>query len=307
VGVTGPAILGLGSAALLYAVAETEWFALRRETVPCLAPGQKPLRLLHISDLHLPPHRRREAEWLSRLADTQPDLVVATGDFLAHPDSVATVMAALGPLLNLPGVFVFGSHDYFRPIPKNPLRYLIGPRKTDLPRTPNLPWRELSAALTHEGWRDLSNTRTRLSVQGRLIDARGVDDPHIARDDYRRIGGPFDPSATLRLGLTHSPYRRIVESMAADGADLVLAGHTHGGQLRIPGWGALVSNCDLPPGQSRGLSSYRPGTWLHVSAGVGTSPYAPIRFACRPEATLLTLNPTPRERGAAGSDREAGA
>jgi predicted MPP superfamily phosphohydrolase len=80
--------------------------------------------------------------------------------------------------------------------------------------------------------------------------------------------------------------------MVADGFDLVLAGHTHGGQLCVPLRGALVTNCDLPRRQAKGLSSWSAGgrtAALHVSAGLGTSPYAPVRFACAPEATLLTL------------------
>jgi predicted MPP superfamily phosphohydrolase len=76
--------------------------------------------------------------------------------------------------------------------------------------------------------------------------------------------------------------------MAADQVDLILAGHTHGGQLCVPGFGALVTNCDLPTGQAKGLSAVA-GVPMHVSAGLGTSPFTPIRFACRPEATLLTL------------------
>jgi predicted MPP superfamily phosphohydrolase len=56
----------------------------------------------------------------------------------------------------------------------------------------------------------------------------------------------------------------------------------------VPLYGALVTNCGLDRGRARGLSRYD-GTWLHVSAGLGTSPYAPVRFACPPEATLLTL------------------
>jgi predicted MPP superfamily phosphohydrolase len=86
--------------------------------------------------------------------------------------------------------------------------------------------------------------------------------------------------------------------MTADGADMIIAGHTHGGQLRVPGYGALVTNCDLPRRMARGLHRYPsadaqagPSTWLEVSAGLGQSPYAPIRFACRPEAILLTLLP----------------
>jgi predicted MPP superfamily phosphohydrolase len=71
---------------------------------------------------------------------------------------------------------------------------------------------------------------------------------------------------------------------------LILAGHTHGGQVRIPGVGALVTNCDIPHERARGLSRWRT-SWVNVSAGLGTSKYAPFRFACRPEASLLTLVP----------------
>ena len=127
-----------------------------------------------------------------------------------------------------------------------------------------------------------------MKVDGREVDVRGVDDPHISRDRYDEVAGPFDSAADLTLGVTHAPYLRVLDAMTADGADLVLAGHTHGGQLRVPGVGALVTNCDLPRAQAKGLSQYGDAA-LHVSAGLGTSPYAPFRFACRPEATLLTL------------------
>jgi predicted MPP superfamily phosphohydrolase len=96
------------------------------------------------------------------------------------------------------------------------------------------------------------------------------------------------------MGVVHAPYRRVLDAMAADGHQLIIAGHTHGGQLRIPFYGALVTNCDLDRKRARGLSRHPdwrvPGaSWLHVSAGLGTSPYAPMRICCRPEATLLTL------------------
>jgi predicted MPP superfamily phosphohydrolase len=84
----------------------------------------------------------------------------------------------------------------------------------------------------------------------------------------------------------------VLDAFTAGGYPLVLAGHTHGGQLRVPGYGALVTNCDLEPARARGLHRHESagrGAWLHVSAGLGTSPYAPVRFCCRPEATLLTL------------------
>ena len=82
----------------------------------------------------------------------------------------------------------------------------------------------------------------------------------------------------------------------ADGFELLLAGHTHGGQVCLPGYGALVTNCGISRAMVKGLHRYpgdgsQPESWLNVSAGLGTSPTAPVRFCCRPEATLLTLVP----------------
>jgi predicted MPP superfamily phosphohydrolase len=90
--------------------------------------------------------------------------------------------------------------------------------------------------------------------------------------------------------VTHTPQRRVLDGFAGDGHQLLLAGHTHGGQVRLPGVGAIVTNSDLDRARARGLSRHN-ASWLHVSAGLGTSPYAPIRLCCRPEASLLTLTP----------------
>jgi predicted MPP superfamily phosphohydrolase len=86
----------------------------------------------------------------------------------------------------------------------------------------------------------------------------------------------------------------VLDTMTGDGVQLLLAGHTHGGQLCLPGVGALVTNCDLPRRQARGVSLWSAAgrsVPLHVSAGLGTNPFTPVRFACRPEASLLTLTP----------------
>ncbi len=173
------------------------------------------------------------------------------------------------------------------PRPKNPARYL---RPDDGKRVhgEELPWRELHAAFVAAGWCDLTNSGATLEVEGVRLAFRGVDDPHLFRDDYPALAGPVDPAVDLAIGVTHSPEPRVLDAMVADGHDLVLAGHTHGGQLRVPGFGALVTNCGLPRSQASGLSRWG-RAWLHVSAGLGTSPYTPFRFACPPEATLLTL------------------
>ena len=129
----------------------------------------------------------------------------------------------------------------------------------------------------------LSNRRGRLGD----VELAGMDDPHIRRDDPE-VAVPPNSQVRLRLGVVHSPYRRALDAFERNGYGLLLAGHTHGGQVRLPGVGALVTNCDLPRDQLRGLSRWG-SSWLHVSAGLGTSKYAPFRFACRPEASLLTV------------------
>jgi predicted MPP superfamily phosphohydrolase len=245
-----------------------------------------------VSDLHLTPGQAKKRAWVRALAGLEPDLVVNTGDNLAHREAVPAVLDALGPLLDRPGVFVMGSNDYFAPMWKNPARYFLpngGPQLTK----GRLPWRDLRGGLVAAGWVDLDNARTRIKADHREIEVVGTDDPHIRRDRYDEVAGPADGAADLRLGVTHAPYRRVLDAMTADGFELILAGHTHGGQLCLPGVGALVTNCDLPRRQAKGLSRHVSAvgraSWLHVSAGLGTSPYAPVRFACPPEATLLTL------------------
>ncbi|MEU6645083.1 metallophosphoesterase [Saccharomonospora sp. NPDC046836] len=300
--VTGTA--AVGAATLGYAVGiERRRWTLRTAELPVLGNGARPIRVLHVSDLHMLPGQESKQRWVAALDRLEPDLVVNTGDNLAHRRSVPAVLRAFGPLLNRPGVFVFGSNDYYAPKPKNPARYLMPKGRKKRTHGKHLPWRDLRAAFIERGWQDLTHVRRSFTVAGQEIFAAGVDDPHLHRDRYVDISGRATNGAVLRLGITHSPEPRVLDPFAADGYDLVLAGHTHGGQLRIPGIGALVTNCDLDRSRARGVSRWGADMWLHVSAGLGTSPYAPARFACPPEATLLTLVPhdsaAPAQRKAA--------
>jgi uncharacterized protein len=290
-----PVTAAAGAAVLGYAsIIERNWFALRRLDIPVLPAGTGPLRILHISDTHLTPGRKRLMSWLRSLDELDPHLVVNTGDSIAHPDSVGLLLDALGPLLGRPGVFVLGSNDLFAPEPFNPANYLLGPSSTrHKKKTPDLPWEKLRDGMAEAGWLDLDNRRGRLTAGGLDIALAGVDDAHIKRDRYAQVAGPADPAADLRLAVMHSPEPRVLDQFTADGYDLLLAGHTHGGQLCLPGYGALVTNCGIDRERARGLHRYPDGgsAWLHVSAGLGTSPWAPYRLACRPEASLLTLLP----------------
>ena len=277
---------GLGA----YGLWEARQYTLREVTVPVLPAGADPLRVLHLSDIHLVPTQQRKLDWLAGLTLLRPDLVVDTGDNISHRGSVGPLLDAFGALLDVPGVFVHGSNDYYEPRLRNPLKYLLpddGVRHTNVPQ---LPWRELSASFTAAGWTDLTNTRARVTVKGVDIAFAGVDDPHLRYDDLPAVAGRAPADADLRLGVTHAPYLRVLDQFASDGYDAILAGHTHGGQVCLPGGRALTTNCDLDPARARGLHRHQ-DAWLHVSAGLGSSPYTRIRVACRPEATLLTLTP----------------
>jgi predicted MPP superfamily phosphohydrolase len=289
------AALASATAGIAYAsLYERNHWTLRRFDVPVLPPGAAPLRVLHLSDLHMTAPQRSKQEWVAGLAALEPDLVVNTGDNLAGMDAVPGTLRALDPLLDLPGAFVLASNDYYAPRPKNPLKYFK--RNHKRVHGDPLPWRDLRDGMAARGWLDLTNRAGELVVGGRRIAFAGVDDPHLKLDRYDEVGGPADASADLRIGLVHAPEPRVLDRFAADGYDLLLCGHTHGGQLRVPFYGALVTNCGIDRERVRWLhrwaeptAAHPAGTWLHISAGLGTSPYAPARFACPPEATLLTL------------------
>jgi predicted MPP superfamily phosphohydrolase len=294
-------LIGTGAAGIAYAsVIERNWFHLRRFEVPVLPAGRRPIKVLHLSDAHLTPGRKRLINWVRALDELEPDLVVNTGDSISHRDAVPAFLDALGPLLDRPGVFVYGSNDLYSPVFKNPARYLWRTSQSDYKkrrREPDLPYQELGASLSASGWLDLNNRIGRLKVGDLDVEFGGIDDSHIGRDRYDKIAGPVDPRADLNIGVLHSPEPRNLDRFTADGYKLLLAGHTHGGQLCVPLYGALVTNCGIDRPRVKGLHRHPAGAdgvdapWLHVSAGLGTSPMAPARFCCPPEASLLTLVP----------------
>jgi predicted MPP superfamily phosphohydrolase len=277
---------GVGS--LAYGLTEAQAFKVRNLDLQLLPAGSESIRILHISDLHITPAQTRKINWVKSLAKLEPDFVVGTGDFLAHQLAVPAVVEAMNELMDLPGAFVLGSNDYFAPKVKNPLSYFKTDQEIRAEGTA-LPTSDLVYELTDAGWLDLNNKQSVTEINGLKFHFRGTDDPHIKKDNYATVAGPFEADH-FRFGVTHAPYRRVLQSFASDKADLVLAGHTHGGQICIPFYGALITNCDLPLGQAKGLSMFGETEMpLHVSAGVGTSPFAQVRIACRPEATLITL------------------
>jgi len=281
------ALAATAAACVAYGVlVERHWYRLRRETVPVLGPGQTACTVLHLSDFHLLAGDARRRRFLAELSEVPVDLVVVTGDILGEPRALHAALESLSRFRpHLGAVAVLGSNDYYAPRPRSYLSYFRRGRSRRLPRGRN-PWRELVEGLERMGWLVLANQRGRLGD----LELAGMSDPHIRLDDLTVAVPSNGDSSRLRIGVVHSPYQRSLNAFERSGYQMVLAGHTHGGQVCLPGVGALVTNCDLPRDRVRGLSRWG-SAWLHVSAGLGTSKYAPFRFACRPEATLLTLVP----------------
>jgi len=298
----GRSLWGLGLAGVAAAAwggfVERTRFHLRRETVPILDPGTPPIQVLHLSDLHLAPWHHSTVSWVSQLAELEPDLIIGTGDFFGHKDALPTIAATLRPFAGIPGVVVHGSNDFIAPRPINPLKYL---------------WKESGGSMSGDrvdfdglrrlytdtlGWHDIDNQAVTVNIGGHVLELIGVGDAHVNRDDLSSLHAAIEQSreserpSTATIGVTHAPYQRVLNSLVNHGAQLILAGHTHGGQVQVPGLGALTTNCDLPTSYARGLHTWSSGSrssYLNVSAGLGTSIYAPVRFWCPPEAILLTL------------------
>lgn len=304
-----PALIALGAVGAVGAGAaiwgigiERYLFTVREASAVALPPGAAPLRILHISDAHMAPWQHRKQDWLASLAELKPDLIVNTGDNLGHENGLDGIRRAFAPFAGIPGVFVHGSNDVAAPSPRNPFRYFLGPSKKNH-KPELLDTDAMDRYFTDElGWTDLNNAAARLRIAGTDVHLFGVDDAHRDWDRLDTLPDAISAlgardAATPVLGVTHAPYQRVLNGFTDLGADAILGGHTHGGQVCIPGYGALVANCDIPLKQAKGLSTWSHGgrtVPLNVSAGCGHSIYAPVRFACRPEATLLTLTAQPR-------------
>ena len=253
--------------------------------MPLLPAGHAPLKVLHLSDIHMAPDQRAKQEWLRGLADLEPDLVVDTGDNLAHMRAVPVVADALGGLLDVPG----------RLRPR--LQRLLRARHAQPAALPAARHRQAQhldapAALARAQGPLRRRRLARPDQRLRIPDGRRHD--HRLRRRRRpapgvrrpRRASPARPTRrpTCASAVAHAPYLRVLDQFAADGYDAIIAGHTHGGQVCLPGGRALTTNCDLEPARARGLHRHpadsAPGdpgsSWLHVSAGLGTNPYVRI-------------------------------
>jgi predicted MPP superfamily phosphohydrolase len=273
---------------------ERQLFKVRFESLKVLPKGSTTLRVLHVSDFHLAPWQHRKARFISDLINLKPDLVVNTGDNLGHKDAIRPLLAAIKPLLSVPGVFVNGSNDYHSPTARNPFSYLFKPSAPTHHDT--IATELMTDVFETSGWLNLNNQDGRLNLHGLELGFIGLDDPHdgLARPETLPAQAGRVSRSDFVIGVSHAPYLNVLEGFATNSAKLAFAGHTHGGQVCLPFKGALVTNCDLPTKNAKGLSQWEFNgnqMWLNVCAGLGTSIFAPVRFFCRPEVRLLTLLP----------------
>jgi predicted MPP superfamily phosphohydrolase len=293
--------LAVGAGVFAYAsLIERNAFRVRTESIDVLEPGARDVRVLHLSDLHLAPWQERKIDWVRSLGELKPDMVIATGDMLGHALALPALRSALAPFADTPGVYVHGSNDYFGPTFPNPVSYLWK-TSSDREHGEPLDTARLEDLYTTLGWMNLNNRSGRITVNGSKLLVTGTDDPHHQLDRLDQVATTLETAIETEsghvgtiLGVTHAPYRRVLNFMTTLGVDAIFAGHTHGGQVCIPGVGALTTNSDLPNSLASGLSVWNHqgrSTFLNVSAGLGTSIYAPVRFACPPEAVLVTLRP----------------
>ncbi|CAM5685912.1 Metallophosphoesterase OS=Streptomyces tendae OX=1932 GN=GUR47_19385 PE=4 SV=1 [Streptomyces tendae] len=294
-------ITAVGAAGLIYATGiEPRSFRLRRVTVPVLPSGMRPLRVLQVSDIHMVGGQRAKQRWLRSLAGLRPDFVLNTGDNLSDPEGVSRGPGRPGPPDGVPGRLRLRLQRLLRaPGRRNPARYLLEKvqGRHGLNGNPPVvgavhnPWEELRDGFDAAGWQDLTNTRGIFEIEGVSVELTGLDDPHIKRDRYPEVAGGPSSAADFSMGVVHAPYLRVLDAYAADGYPLIVAGHTHGGQLCIPFYGALVTNCDLDTDRVKGLSTLRRGPHV-LPARLGRlrrQPLHPVPLRLPPEATLLTL------------------
>ncbi len=287
------ALIAIGVVCAIWGIGiERYLFVIRRESVKILPPNSTPITVLHIGDIHLAPWQKRKSKFVHSLGALKPDLVINTGDNLGHADAIGPALTALAPLMERPGVFVNGSNDYYAPVLRNPLGYLAKPSERS--EGPVLDTARLVGGFRSAGWLNLNNREGQIKVNGLKLGFMGVDDAHDELDNLTSIPAQANALADcdLVIGVSHAPYLRVLEAMGSAGASMIFAGHTHGGQVCLPIVGALTTNCDLPVKYAKGISAWRfagRDVILNVVAGLGHSIYAPVRFFCRPEVRLITL------------------
>jgi predicted MPP superfamily phosphohydrolase len=239
------------------------------------------LKILHLSDLHLCCPDEKKAAFLARVTDDDYDMVVITGDIFENLDSLVYVPSLLSKKPRLGAYAVLGNHDYYAYGWFNKTVGAVLRRfRTPATRRDVTPMIE---ALEAGGFQVLRNEITRVPDEDIAI--IGIDYPGISEALLQKLVEEVGANEML-MALFHLP--RNLDMLSRLGIELVLGGHTHGGQVRMPGIGAIVTDSEMPRHEAAGLI-WRQDTAFHISRGLGTDPRTNFRLFCPPAVTVLEV------------------
>lgn len=272
---------GLLDALYRHCLKEVGRLELNQRTIslPNLPDGLQDLKVLHLSDLHFQSEVIPDPQVLNKILNIEPDLIVITGDLIEYDSGIEHCLKFISQLKHKYGIYVtLGNHDYY----VYQLSDLVL-RRTQA-RQPNDTYRLLSG-LKNIGATILRNQSLELEIKGERVWIVGINDPITLKDDLDGSIRPIPPAA-FRIMASHSAD--IMLKRNGHRIDMCLAGHCHGGQIKLPYLGELVTHSYLARGSVAGTFLIDE-TPTHISRGVGVSGWMPLRFNCPPEASLLIL------------------
>jgi predicted MPP superfamily phosphohydrolase len=293
-------ILMLFSALGLYSYFETKFFKVSYSKI-----GNNNIRILHISDIHLYPFQKRKLKFIKKLNDkinskNKIDLIISTGDNISSNKAISILITTLAQagFDKIPGVFVFGSNDYYKPRISNPLKYFFGPssRKKKYTNREKLDTDRLKKGFEFLGWKFVENNNVNLKIKNKNLSIIGGPDYHLPKNrifyknSINNHNSKNKPSQQnhLNLAVTHAPYLEVLNYFLNKNVNYIFSGHTHGGQICLPKFGSFLTNCDLPREYSKGVFKVK-NSYISISQGLGTVAFFPFRFFCPPGVTILEI------------------
>jgi uncharacterized protein len=245
------------------------------------AGGARRLKILHLSDLHLCAPEKQKLEFLAQLPCHQYDLVVLTGDIFENESGLQYALQIVSSKPKLGSYAVLGNHDYYaytwwnKTYGQIDRKYRHPAQKRDV--------QPFIDALHSGGITTLRNEAVTLPEAN--LHLVGIDYPGTTETVVRELSAQAPPESLI-IALMHLPRR--LQQLVNSGVHMAFAGHTHGGQIRVPGFGALITDSELPRHEASGLVR-RGDTLIHVSRGLSADPKTNFRLFCPPAATVLEL------------------
>lgn len=263
---------------------EPRWIHINTHRIRVQKKLPRLLRILHLSDLHFESHDHGLFRFFSRLSQETFDLVLITGDIIDCNAGIKHCIRNLAQLHARYGIFaVLGNHDYYN-------YEAFDVMNGNLPFLNRFPKKlndadALVRQLRELGVHVLLNAEETVVIDGCRVLIRGLDDPTTGRADFKMFDSK--PSGELvQILLAHSID--VLGKIPSDQIDVCLSGHSHGGQIRIPGIGALITHTRFGRKYASGIHDYQ-GTVCVVSRGLHAGRAFRFRFFCPPEAVILEV------------------